>query len=92
MKFELLTALLYVLSYNDAEIDDICTKLKGTIYEKRISIVPKLNRYLKTERKVFVDINSLEELQELSKIFNKNLILNFEEEQLYIIIYDDYIE
>lgn len=92
MKFELLTATLYALSYNDREIDDICTKLKGTIYEKRISIVPKLNRYLKTERKVFVDINSLEELKELSKIFNKSLVLNFEEEQPYIIIYDGYIE
>lgn len=92
MKFELLTASLYALSYNDREIDDICTKLKGTIYEKRISIVPKLNRYLKTERKVFVDINSLEELKELSKIFNKSLILNFEEKQSYIVIYDGYIE
>ena len=92
MKFELLTASLYALSYNDTEIDDIRTKLKGTIYEKRISIVPKLNRYLKTERKVFVDINSLEELQELSKIFNKNLVLNFDEKQPYIIIYDGYIE
>ena len=92
MKFELLTASLYALSYNDTEIDDIRTKLKGTIYEKRISIVPKLNRYLKTERKVFVDINSLEELKELSKIFNKSLILNFDEEQPYIVIYDGYIE
>ena len=92
MKFELLTASLYALSYNDTEIDDIYTKLKGTIYEKRISIVPKLNRYLKMERKVFVDINSLEELQELSKIFNKNLVLNFDEKQPYIIIYDGYIE
>ena len=92
MKFELLTASLYALSYNDTEIDDIRTKLKGTIYEKRISIVPKLNRYLKTERKVFVDINSLEELQELSKIFNKNLVLSFNEERPYIIIDDGYIE
>ena len=92
MKFELLTASLYVLSYNDTEIDDICTKLKETVYEKRISIVPKLNRYLKTERKVFIDINSLEELKELYKIFNESLILNFEEEQPYIVIYDGYIE
>lgn len=92
MKFELLTASLYASSYDDTEIDDIYTKLKGTVYEKRISIVPKLNRYLKTERKVFIDINSLEELKELSKIFNKSLILNFEEEQPYIVIYDDYIE
>ena len=63
MKFELLTAALYALSYDDTEIDDIRTKLKETIYEKRISIVPKLNRYLKTERKVFIDINSLKELK-----------------------------
>ena len=33
MKFKLLTASLYALSYNDTEIDDICTKLKGTVYE-----------------------------------------------------------
>lgn len=92
MKFELLTVTLCVSSYDDTEIDDICTKLKGTVYEKRISIVSKLNRYLKTERKVFIDINSLEELKELSKIFNKSLILNFEEKQPYIVIYDGYIE
>ena len=92
MKFELLTAALYALSYDDTEIDDICTKLKGTVYENRISIVPKLNRYLKTERKIFIDINSLEELKELSKIFNKNLVLSVNEERPYIIIYDDYIE
>lgn len=93
MKFELLTASLYALSYNDTEIDDIRTKLKETVYEKRISITSQFNKYLKrTERKVFININSLEELKELSKIFNKSLILNFEEEQPYIVIYDSYIE
>ena len=94
MKFELLTAALYSSwSYDDKEVDKICTKLNGTIYEKRISIVPQLDEYLKrTERKIFVDIKSLEELKELSKIFNKSIILNFEEEQPYIVIYDGYIE
>ena len=93
MKFGLLTASLYASSYDDTEIDDILTKLKGTVYEKRISITSQLNKYLKrTERKVFININSLEELKELSKIFNKSLILNFEEGQPYIVIYDSYIE
>ena len=44
------------------------------------------------ERKIFVDINSLEELKELSEIFNKSIILDFGEEQPYIVIYDGYIE
>lgn len=93
MKFKLLTASLYASSYDDTEIDDICTKLKGTVYEKRISITSQFNEFFKRiERKVFININSLEELKELSKIFNKSLILNFEEEQPYIVIYDDYIE
>ena len=49
-------------------------------------------RYSKrTERKVFVDINSLEELKELSAIFDRKLVLDFEEEP-YIVIYDNYIE
>ena len=92
MKFELLTAALYAWSYNDKEVDKICTQLKGTVYEKRISIVPQLDEYSKrTERKVFVDINSLEELKELSAIFDRKLVLDFEEEP-YIVIYDDYIE
>ena len=92
MRFELLTAALYSWSYSDKEVDKICTKLNGTIYEKRISIVPQLDKYLKRmERKVFVDINSLEELKELSDIFNKNIILDFEKEP-YIVIYDNYIE
>ena len=93
MKFELLTANLYSWRYDDKEINKICTKLNGTIYEKKISIVPQLDEYLeRTEKKVFIDINSLEELMKLSNIFNKNIILNFGEEQPYIVIYDSYIE
>ena len=93
MKFELLTAALYAWSYDDEEVDKICTQVKGTVCEKRISIVPQLDEYSKrTERKVFVDINSLEELKELSAIFDRKLVLDFEEEQPYIVIYDDYIE
>ena len=92
MKFELLTAASYAWPCGDEEVDKICTQLKGTVYEKRISIVPQLDEYSKrTERKVFVDINSLEELKELSAIFDRKLVLDFEEEP-YIVIYDDYIE
>ena len=92
MKFELLTAALYAWPCGDEEVDKICTQVKGTVYEKRISIVPQIIEYLeRAERKVFVDINSLEELKELSAIFNEKLILDFEEEP-YIVIYDDYIE
>ena len=92
MKFELLTAELYAWSHDDEEVDKICTQLKGTVYENRISIVPQLDEYSKrTERKVFVDINSLEELKELYTIFDRKLVLDFEEEP-YIVIYDDYIE
>ena len=92
MKFELLNAALYTWPYNDKNVDIICTQLKGTVYEKRISIVPKLDKYSKrTERKLFVDINSLEELKELSAIFGEKLVLDFKE-QPYIVIYDDYIE
>ena len=93
MKFELLTASLYSWSYDDNEVDKICTQLKGTVYENRISIVLQFDEYSKRpERKIFVDINSLEELKELSVIFNKSIILDFGEEQPYIVIYDGYIE
>ena len=92
MKFKLLNAKLYQWCYDDKETDKICTQIKGTVYEKRISIVPQLDEYSKrAERKVFVDINSLEELKELSAIFNKKLILEFEEKP-YIVIYDNWIE
>ena len=92
MKFELLNAALCSWAYDDKEVDKICTQLKGTVYEKRISIVPQLIEWLeRTERKVFVDINSLEELKELSAIFGEKLVLDFKEEP-YIVIYDDYIE
>ena len=93
MRFELLTAALYSWSYNDKEVDKICTKLNGTIYEKRINIVSQFNKYLeRTEKKVFIDINSLEELKELSNIFNINIIIDFGEEPPFIVIYDGYIE
>ena len=91
MKFELLTAALYSWSYDDKEVDKICTQVKGTVCEKRISIVPQLDKHLKMKRKIFVDINSLEELKELSAIFNSELILGFDEES-YIVIYDNYVE
>ena len=91
MKFELLNAALCSWAYDDKEVDKICTRLKGTVYEKRISIVSKLDKYSERKRKVFVDINSLEELKELSAIFGEKLVLDFEEEP-YIVIYDDYIE
>ena len=92
MKFELLTASLYSWSYDDNEVDKICTQLKGTVYENRISIIPKFDEYSKRpERKLFIDINSLEELKELYAIFDRKLVLDFEEEP-YIVIYDSYIE
>ena len=91
MTFELLTAALYSWTYDDKEVDKICTQVKGTVYEKRISIVPQLDKHLKMERKIFVDINSLEELKELSAIFDSELILGFDEES-YIVIYDNYVE
>ena len=93
MKFKLLNAKLYQWCYDDKETDKICTQIKGTVYEKRISIVPQIIEYLeKTERKVFVDINSLEELKELSAIFGEKLVIDFEDEEPYIVIYDGYIE
>ena len=90
MKFELLNAALCSWAYDDKEVDKICTRLKGTVYEKRISIVSKLDKYSERKRKVFVDINSLEELKELSEIFCEKLVLDFEEAE--IVIYDNYIE
>ena len=93
MKFELLTASLYSWSYDDNEVDKICTQSKGTVYENRISIILKLDEYSKrTERKIFIDINSLEELKELYAIFGKKIIIDFDEEEPYIVSYDDYIE
>ena len=89
MKFELLNAALCSWAYDDKEVDKICTRLKGTVYEKRISIVSKLD-YSKRKGKAFVDINSLEELKELSEIFGEKLVLDFEEAE--IVIYDNYIE
>lgn len=92
MKFELLTANLYSWRYDDNEVDKICTQLKGTVYENIISIVTQINEYSKSpERKLFIDINSLEELKELYVIFDRKLVLDFEEEP-YIVIYDGYIE
>ena len=92
MKFELLTANLYSWRYDDNEVDKICTQLKGTVYENIISIVTQINEYSKRpERKLFIDINSLEELKELSAIFDRKLVLDFDEEP-YIVIYDSYIE
>ena len=92
MKFELLTANLYSWSYDDKEVDKIYSQLKGTVYEKKISIIQQIDEDLKrTERKLFIDINSLEDLNEIYAIFDRKLVLDFGEEP-YIIIYDNWIE
>lgn len=92
MKFKLLNKYLFPHYYDDKEVDKICSILKGTVYENRISIVPQFVEWLKEiERNIFVDINSLEELSELYAIFDKKIILDFEEEPC-IIIYDNWIE
>ena len=92
MKFKLLNAHLFSHYYDDKEVDKICSILKGTVYENRISIVPQFVEWLKEiERNIFVDINSLEELKELSDILCTNFILDFENEQPRIVIYDGYI-
>lgn len=93
MKFELLTASLYSWSYDDNDVDKICTQLKGTVYENRISKILKLDEYSKRpKRKIFIDINSLEELKELYAIFDEKIIIDFYEEEPYIVIYDNCIE
>lgn len=93
MKFELLTASLYSWSYDDNEVDKIYTQLKGTVYENRISIILKLDEYSKRPiRKIFIDISSLEELKELYAIFDEKIIIDFDEEEPYIVIYDNCIE
>ena len=92
MKFELLNVALYNWPYDDKDMDKICTQIKGTVYEKRISIVSKLAEYSKrTERRLFIDINSLEELEDLYAIFGEKLILDFREEPS-IIIYDKWMQ
>ena len=92
MKFELLTVSLYLWSYDDNEVDKICTQIKGTVYENRISIVPQFDEYSKRpERKLFIDINSLEDMKELSAIFDSELVIRFSGES-YIVIYDGYLE
>ena len=53
MKFKLLNAKLYQWCYDDKETDKICTQIKGTVYEKRISIVPQLDKHLKNGKKDF---------------------------------------
>ena len=53
MKFELLNAALYTWPYNDKNVDIVCTQLKGTVYGKRISIVPQLDEYSKGLKEKF---------------------------------------
>jgi len=79
MKFEISTARSF---YNKKEAKKF--KNIGFCFEK-IQDCDEL--YLDWSKKVFININTLEELMNLQKIYGK-LVINSET----IIIYDDYLE
>ena len=90
MKFKLLNAKMYHYFCDediDIEIEKILSKIKGTEYEDKVSVIGEGN-----EKEIHIEINTLEELRGLGLLYDRELIMSFDFEPPLITIYDGYIE
>ena len=91
MEFQLMNAETYSW-FSDIEcVENILARLNTTNFKEKIRTVTDITDS-RREINIFIEIKTLDELKELYKIFDSNLILNFDEKYPLIVIYDGYIE
>ena len=78
--------------FSDVEgIENILAQLEATNFKEKIRVVTDTAVPGKA-KDIYIEIKTLDELKELYKLFNDELILNFNEKYPHIAIYDGYIE
>ena len=91
MEFQIMNAETYAW-FSDVEgIENILAQLEATNFKEKIRVVTDTAVPGKA-KDIYIEIKTLDELNELYKIFDSNLILNFDEKYPLIVIYDGYIE
>ena len=91
MEFQLMNAEIYTGFTDEKDVEEILARLNPTNFKNRIRVDNATVSGWEVNR-IFIEIRTMEELKELYKIFDYELILNFNEDKPYIAIYDGYIE
>ena len=91
MEFQLMNADIYTGFTDEKDVEEILARLNPTNFKNRIRVDNAIVSGWEVKR-IFIEIRTMEELKELYKIFDCELILNFNENKPHIAIYDGYIE
>ena len=91
MEFQLMNAEIYTGFADEKDVEEILARLNPTNFKNRIRVDNAIVSGWEVKR-IFIEIRTMEELKELYKIFDCELILNFDEKYPHIAIYDGYIE
>ena len=91
MEFQLMNAEIYTGFTDEKDVEEILARLNPTNFKNRICVDNAIVSGWEVKR-IFIEIRTMEELKELYKIFDCELILNFNENKPHIAIYDGYIE
>lgn len=91
MEFQLMNAEIYTGFTDEKDVEEILARLNPTNFKNRIRVDNAIVSGWEVKR-IFIEIRTMEELKELYKIFDCELILNFDEKYPHIAIYDVYIE
>ena len=91
MEFQLMNAEIYTGFTDEKDVEEILERLNPTNFKNRIRVDNATVSGWEVKR-IFIEIRTMEELKELYKIFDCELILNFNENKPHIAIYDGYIE
>ena len=91
MEFQLMNAEIYTGFTDEKDVEEILARLNPTNFKNRIRVDNAIVSGWEVKR-IFIEIRTMEELKELYKIFDCELILNFNENKPQIAIYDGYIE
>ena len=91
MEFQLMNADIYTGFTDEKDVEEILARLNPTNLKNRIRVDNATVSGWEVNR-IFIEIRTMEELKELYKIFDCELILNFNENKPHIAIYDGYIE
>ena len=87
MEFQLMNSETYSWFSDIKCVKNILARLETTNFKSKVRVATA-----EREINIFIEIKTLDELKELYKIFDSNLILNFDEKYPLIVIYDGYIE
>ena len=92
MEFHLLDSIAYSGLSDIKKMEIMIERLDSSTFKEKIRVDSYVNILGDETKDIYIEIKTLDELKELYKIFDSNLILNFDEKYPLIVIYDGYIE